>query len=346
MSSDQAAPAASAGLPPDVQAQINMSLGGVVVSNYLSFLTMGIVLSCTWTYFSKFPKDRWMFKALVVLCVAMCIGDTVGTGIWCYDWGVLAYANPTAMAYTHWAFPSEAFLLGTCSLCVQFFYAWRVWMVSMKKNYIVPGIIIMLSTLGWCIVCWMVHILATHELVADLQLVLPTVYVWLGGSVGADVVITASMIYYLDLRFRTRAATQHAPTHGRFRQIIFRTVECNVISLVAQAITVGLFNRPQVGFFFVITDMTLAKIYTFSLLCSLNGRHSDGRENSGAAVSSSKGGEAHPLSDRRVIASNNFNAQVSIQVQRETDGQDWSSSKQPEGDFDQYAVQKVRLDSA
>ncbi|KAE9382338.1 hypothetical protein BT96DRAFT_1010836 [Gymnopus androsaceus JB14] len=81
------------GLSAAEQAQINLSVGGVVVSNCLSYLTMGIVLSAAWTYFSKFPTDKWWFKSLVILCVSMCIGDTVGTGIWTYNWTVTNYAS-------------------------------------------------------------------------------------------------------------------------------------------------------------------------------------------------------------------------------------------------------------
>ncbi len=82
----------------------------------------------------------------------------------------------------------------------------------------------------------------------------------------------------------------------------------------------------------VLTDMTLAKIYTFSLLVSctwcisllaakhysrltVNGRHLDGRESTG--IESSKGaaqaGESHALSERRRPPI--MSAQVSIQVQ-------------------------------
>ncbi|KAJ7593091.1 hypothetical protein C8J56DRAFT_1045521 [Mycena floridula] len=343
MSSDETA----AGLPPAAQAAINISLGGVVVSNYLSFLTMGIVLCTAWIYFSKFPRDRWSFKALVAFCVSMCIADTVGTGIWTYDWGVAGYANPSVMAVTHWAFPLEAFMLGTCSLCVQTFYAWRVWMVSMKKNWILPVVIVCSSIMAWCVVCWMVHILATHKFVADLTLVLPVVYIWLGGSVAADVMITAAMIYYLDLRFRMKLQKHLVPfvgsSHSRFRQIIFRTIECNVLSLFAQAVTVALFNRSSVGFYFVITDMTLAKIYTFSLLVSLNGRHSNGRENTG--IGSSSKGESHALAalgDRRGAHPSNYQngTQVSVQIQRHTDtASEWAPS---EG-FKDYNTQKLRL---
>ncbi|KAE9395362.1 hypothetical protein BT96DRAFT_997679 [Gymnopus androsaceus JB14] len=167
------------------QAQINLSLGGVVVSNYLSYLTMGIVLSATWTYFSEFHTDRWWFKALVVLCVSMCIGDTIGTGIWTYDWAVTNYGNPAILAFTHWAGAAEGFFLTTCGLTVQLFYAhW-----SSLLNGLAMG-------------CWQVHVLTTYDRISDFALLDSVVYIWLGGSVGADVLITGSMIYYLHLRFR------------------------------------------------------------------------------------------------------------------------------------------------
>ncbi|KAE9389667.1 hypothetical protein BT96DRAFT_1003021 [Gymnopus androsaceus JB14] len=68
-------------------------------------------LSPAWTYFSKFPTDPWWFKALVILCVSLCIGDTVATGILNYDWAVANYANPAALGDMHWALPVEACFL-------------------------------------------------------------------------------------------------------------------------------------------------------------------------------------------------------------------------------------------
>ncbi|KAJ7348404.1 hypothetical protein DFH08DRAFT_959807 [Mycena albidolilacea] len=267
MSGQNSAP--SGGLPPDVQAAINISLGAVVVGNYLSFLTMGVVACYTWMYFVSFPNDRWIFKLLVSTCFILCLADTAGTGIWVYDWAVTGYANPGIMGFTHWAFPAEAMFLGTAGTIVQCFYAWRVWLVSTRKNWIVPITIVCLSLMGWCVVCWILSVVATHKLVSELSLVSPNVYIWLGGSVGADVLITTSMIYYLDLRFRMKEASRVGPGHdSRFREIIYRTVECNVLSLIAQTATIGLFNSPSVGLYFALPDMTLTKIYTFSLLIS------------------------------------------------------------------------------
>ncbi|KAE9393621.1 hypothetical protein BT96DRAFT_216048 [Gymnopus androsaceus JB14] len=280
------------------QTEIDLSVGAIVVSNYLSYLTMGIVLSATWTYFSKFPADRWWFKALVFLCVILCTCDTIATGIWSYDWAVANYANPATLKFIHWATPAEGFLLATCGLTVQLFYAWRLWVMSLKDNWILPLVVGCLSILGWCIGCWMTHIAATHKLALDLTLLLPVIYIWLGGSLAADVVITGSMIYYLDLRFRMNPEFPSGVSpnwffHRNLHKLILRTVECNLLSLFAQVIIVGLFAYSGVGFYFYITEMTLAKIYTFSLLVSLNCRHSNngpGTSYGGFSLSRREGG--------------------------------------------------------
>jgi len=312
------------------QAQIKISLGGVVVSNCLSYLTMGIVLCATWTYFIKFPNDLWRFKVLVILCVSMCICDTIATGMWTYDWAVANYANPTALAFTHWAAPVEGFLFGSCGLAVQLFYAWRVWVMSMKKNWILPVMIGCLSISSWCMICWIVHIIATHKLIADLILFQSEVYIWLGGSVGADVLITGSMIYYLDLRFRIELQQNQAETGyrapQRFRRIIVRTVECNILSLVAQAFGVGLFGHPNVGLYYFLTDMTFTKVSTFSLLVSLHCRRSDnGIETSYGGFSSSRAGDvelgALAIGDRQP------STRMSV-IQRDLNGE-WQQKKGP-----------------
>ncbi|KAE9388655.1 hypothetical protein BT96DRAFT_1025359 [Gymnopus androsaceus JB14] len=261
------------GLSAVEQARINLSVGGVVVGNYFSYLTMGIVLSATWTYFSKFPADRWWFKTLVVLCVSMCICDTIATGFWSYDLAVANYANPAVLAFSHWSVPAEGFFLATCGLVVQLFYAWRLWIMSMKNNWILPLVIGFLSILSYCVGCWMIHSSIIHKLISDFILLLPVAYIWFGSSVAADVVITGSMVYYLDFRFRMNpefpsGVSPNWAFHRNLRKLMVRTVECNLLSLFVQAITIGLFNHSTIGLYYLITDMTLAKVYTFSLLVS------------------------------------------------------------------------------
>ncbi|KAE9389668.1 hypothetical protein BT96DRAFT_1024959 [Gymnopus androsaceus JB14] len=141
----------------------------------------------------------------------------------------------------------------------------------MRRNWILPIAVGCLSGMGWGTMCWVVYVQATHHLITDLTLLLPGMYIWLGGSICADLIITGSMIYYLDLRFRVEHPSDYRAPQ-RFRRIIVRTMECNLLSLLAQANVVGLFNQGSTGFYYIISDMILAKVYTFSLLVSLNSR--------------------------------------------------------------------------
>ncbi|KAE9402212.1 hypothetical protein BT96DRAFT_918398 [Gymnopus androsaceus JB14] len=253
----------------------------------------------------------------------MCIGDTIVTGILTYDLAVANYANPSALAFIKWPIVLEPFLLATCCLTVQFFYAWRIWIMSLRRNWILLVLIGCLSILSWCALCWEVHTLATHNLISELNILLSS-YIWFGGSLAADVLITCSVIYYLDLRFRMRpefpsGVSANRLLHRSFRKLIVRTVECNLLSLIAQAIAVGLFARGSVGSYSGITGMTLAKVYTFSLLVSLNCRHSKNDGSGGGGLSSSRGGgiDSAAVSDRRGTIT--FPS-TQVDIQRETAG--------------------------
>ncbi|KAE9392912.1 hypothetical protein BT96DRAFT_258509 [Gymnopus androsaceus JB14] len=316
-------------------AQLLLMLLQVLDNGYRALCHMGLFL--------QVPNDKWWFKVLVFLCISMCIADTVATGMWTYDWAVTNYANPAALGFTHWALAVDPLLLATCGLSVQLFYACRVWIMSIRKNRILPVVIVCLSTLGWCMVCWIVYTSATHKLILDLSLVLPAAWVWLVGSVGADILITSSMIYYLDLRFRIEfqqaQVIYRAPR--RFRRLIARTVECNLLSLFAQAIAFGLFNHSGIRLYYrtsspssssillkfilscyiVGPEMMLAKVYTFSLLVSLNSRHHDnGTGTSYVGFSPSRGGNIelgpHVLDDRHTCTFSS--TQIPVHTQRET----------------------------
>ncbi|KAE9402244.1 hypothetical protein BT96DRAFT_991411 [Gymnopus androsaceus JB14] len=301
----------SAGLSAAEQAQIDIVLGGVVVSNYLSYLTMGIVL-----------------------CASM----------WTYDWAVANYGNPTIMAFLPWALPTEGFLMATCGLTVQLFFALRIWMMSMRKNWILPVVIGCLSILGWCMLCWTTHIAATHKSISDIMLARPAGHIWLGGSVCADVLITGSMIYYLDLRFRMKplfpsSISANRSLHRRLRKLIVRTVECNVLSLLVQTVSIGLFNRSNVGFYFVVPNMTMAKIFTFSLLVSLNSRHTDNDYGTSQRGSSSRGDRGVELT---VLHTSSIpSTQVSAHTQRETAGDLEEQAQRPMFNHDRYDTHVV-----
>ncbi|KAJ7325889.1 hypothetical protein DFH08DRAFT_816964 [Mycena albidolilacea] len=322
--------APSGGLPPDVQAAINISLGAVLWA-----ATPG----CTSALFRTIDGYSSYLSPPVSLCVSLTQPELVIligiTGppkcIWVYDWAVTGYANPGVMAVIHWALPAEAMFMcdhfsstlqlahaifrsGTTGTLVQCFYAWRVWLVSTRKNWILPVIIapFAMSYLWWQTISWFPNCPSSR--LCSYNVPLLSTSGWEAPRSGADVLITISMIYYLDLRFRMKEASRVGPGTNR-------TVECNVLSTLTQATMIGVFQTHSLGLYFVL------------------GRRSNGTGPSGFPNSSKSGGEQHGLSNLRGRNQNSGAAlEVAINVQREIaeDSTGWDKTS---SDFDQ--VQKV-----
>ncbi|KAG6827896.1 hypothetical protein H0H92_010031 [Tricholoma furcatifolium] len=187
-----------------------LTLGAIVVSTFFSFLTMGVVLTATWQYFLYFPKDRWIFKLLVATVFAFSLTDTIADGYWCYQWAVTYYGQPTIFAILPVSLIIEIFCVGSTSLVVQVFFAWRVWKISHQRNYLLPAFICSVSFLQWGVVLWVVVYWSEHRLLEDVGGVLPIGYAWLVSSVVADLTITASMAYYLGIRLKGQAMRSKA----------------------------------------------------------------------------------------------------------------------------------------
>ncbi|KAE9383784.1 hypothetical protein BT96DRAFT_1008791 [Gymnopus androsaceus JB14] len=212
------------------QTEINLSVGAVVVGNYLS--AAGLM-----TGLSQITR------------------------------------NPAALAFIHWGVPAEGFLLEhVVSVCSSSMHGEMSLHIELVYGLLDVA-----------------HFSNTQAGLGSQPH--PTRALGMVG-VGADVLITSSMIYYLDLRFRIELhktphnqASYHIPP--RFRRLIVRTVECNLLSLLVQAMAIALFDS-SIKVYYPITNMMIAKVYTFSLLVSLNCRHSEnGPETSNGEHSSS-----------------------------------------------------------
>ncbi|KAH8822724.1 hypothetical protein DL96DRAFT_1714168 [Flagelloscypha sp. PMI_526] len=262
---------------------MDLTLGALVVSSWFSFLAMGMVCVLAWQYFSHFGKDLWVLQVTVGATTIMSIITTVVEGVWVYEWGVTFYGNPAIMAVLPISLIIEIFFVGFCSLTVQHFYAWRVWILSGRKNLWLPGIISLLSVTQMISLIYIVNFWTTHRLLADVASVVNVgLMSGFGGSIGADVGITGGMLFYLRSQSK---ASRFKDTRRIVTRILSRTVQANILSLIFQVATFILY-KANLGLYFVFSDFMLVKVYTFSLIVSLLIRR--GREagqNSGVSMS-------------------------------------------------------------
>ncbi|KAJ4488285.1 hypothetical protein J3R30DRAFT_914628 [Lentinula aciculospora] len=251
---------------------IKLSVGALVVSGWMSFMSFGLVLAFGYQYFLQFYNDKWLYKTVVTTCLLLCLGDTIVSGLWSYRWSSTYYgdtsallATPQEAVATLWFFPTTTFI-------VQLWFASRIWMISMEKNLSLPALIVLLASASWAIALWMFSVLVKHHStpVNDVNRIFPVGYAWLGGNIIADMCIFGGLAYYTEIRTR-KQRIHHLLSPRSLWAVTCRMIECNVLPLLSQIVLIILF-KTNVGFYYVLSDMTIAKVYTFSLLINLNAR--------------------------------------------------------------------------
>ncbi|KAJ3840486.1 hypothetical protein F5878DRAFT_613031 [Lentinula raphanica] len=248
---------------------IKLSVGALVVSGWMSFMSFGLVLAFGWQYFLQFYDDKILYKTIVTTCLLLCLGDTIVSGLWCYRWSSTYFGDVTALLATPeeaiatlWFFPTTTFI-------VQLWFATRIWMISARKNIVLPAVIAVLGSGSWAIALWMFSKLVKHHstLADDANLVFPVGYAWLGGDIATDACIFAGLAYYTEVRSR-KQRRHHILSPTSLFAVTCRMIECNVLPLISQIVLIILY-KTNVGFYYILSDMTIAKVYTFSLLISL-----------------------------------------------------------------------------
>ncbi|KAH9915947.1 uncharacterized protein BXZ73DRAFT_106013 [Epithele typhae] len=259
MSSDDTGTASNT--PIDVPAYFGPLFIAVVVDIFF----FGIIVSQSFMYFTTFKRDpKWM-KILVTLVLIL---DTVNS---CFDDTgvyvpiVLHFGDFADVLITGWACHMNPAVTGIVASLVQGFYAWRVHVIA-QNRWIVGAIctlsfVQLLGGIGTSIAATRVPYIPDFISFQSIAIV------WLASAVVADVLITATLVYYLRSR---RTGMEFTDT--TIDKITRLTIETGLLTSVwaTTDLLVYLTVLESVHLFF---NFTLSKLYTFSLLTSLIARH-------------------------------------------------------------------------
>lgn len=261
-----ALPGVAVVFPPGVS--VDLTVGAFTISTWFSVLFCGVVLACGYVYFISFPKDRIGFKLVAAASILISLTDTVANLVWCYEWTVTLWGSIPAAGIIPIGFYINILAASLSCVVTQCFFAWRLWRIS-GGNIPLIAIIIIGSFMQLFVVMWVFSRWVKHPLFFQLGEVLPTAYIWLIAPIISDMAISGAMFYYL------RVKTKNAPSQSKltFNAIISRTVQANVVSLISQVLT-AILMKANLGLWFFFNDVTITKIYTFSMLVSLNARRS------------------------------------------------------------------------
>ncbi|KAI0809038.1 hypothetical protein BC629DRAFT_1437276 [Irpex lacteus] len=263
----------------------SVALGPGLLGVFLNILLYGIMITQCFFYYSRYPDDRRWIKALVALLLII---DTVNSMFdiwWVYDALILKFGDFEALESASWLFCTDPAIVGVIATIVQLFFAWRVYVLT-NNRYTVSVILVtaLASIFGGLGTSIAIHLIPKWAEFHKFQAV---VIVWLICAAICDILITASLTWHL-----RRHKTGFSGTDDLLNRIIRLTVQNGLITAVWASADLIAYLASTSGLH-LLFNIVLAKLYTNSLMSSLNSRN--------ALKSSASGSEkrTQPDSGRR-----------------------------------------------
>ncbi|KAJ3766162.1 hypothetical protein EV361DRAFT_999535 [Lentinula raphanica] len=261
--------------------------GPMLIGTFLALVLFGISVTQVYMYWSAYrKKDRLFIQGYVVLVFITDTVHTVFIMAYMYLSLVKHFGDIAYISDSTWVFAAEPALVGIIGGLVQSFYGWRVQILL--KNWFVTIIIFIgalanmrervpvttcrpadLPNPGSFVVMGIATAIGADIVKAfsEFQRFQVVVIIWAVTAMAADLIIMATLVLHLR-HFKTGF---NKGTDNQIDRIIRLTLQTGMITVIwdiAHLLTF-LLDPAGVHLFF---NFTLAKLYTNSILSSLNSR--------------------------------------------------------------------------
>ncbi|KAI0263176.1 hypothetical protein BC834DRAFT_971463 [Gloeopeniophorella convolvens] len=201
------------GVPPNV-AEIAAPLLLGAVWNWALY---GMLVVQVYVYSYNFSKDRRAIKLLVYGILFLETLQTILSGADLYYWFAEGFGNMKHLATPYASAYDTPIIDGIISMTVQFFFSYRIWVMSGRKN-------------AWrlCAVICLFSIAAIRSRFATGRTLKIEAMIWLIGNAVCDFLIAASMTYYLT----QRAVSENLLSDHAMAKIIRLVIETNVLTTI------------------------------------------------------------------------------------------------------------------
>lgn len=240
--------------------------GPTLIGLFLNLILYGTFISQAHFYFSTFRRDQLRFKIFIASLVFFKTVNSVFAMYYSYDRLVDNFGDMNAQAVSNWAFGIGPLTNGIIAMSVQTFFAWRVKVLT--SNIWIMIVIVFLATvsaLAAITMFFVAAILVPSHTVSAAQFQ-PVVIIWLVCSALADTLISLVLVFYL-----RRHKSGFVTTNDAINKIIRLTVQTGAITSVWAIADLGVYLGDSTAHH-VIFNLSLAKLYSNSLLSSLNSR--------------------------------------------------------------------------
>ncbi|GAA5858020.1 hypothetical protein JCM8547_006666 [Rhodosporidiobolus lusitaniae] len=253
--------AAAAAAMAQVKVLVDAIVSPVVIATFLSCAFCGIVLSLGISVLSAFPNDRPIFRYGVVLFMVVALLDTGFNAAWCYSYTVSSFMNPAKLAVFPIQFTAYAFI-------------WRVWVVSGQRSYIWSGFKLVLAVACIGLALYIGIRMSSFTLLTDTDKIKNIFYVYLSLVGFNDVLISASMLFFLIIRPLQKGGQWEFVSRSPLTKIVVMSFQTNALSLAVQIVTQVLLMKKAGTLEYVQIGYLESKVYILSVLVTLLSRRS------------------------------------------------------------------------
>ncbi|KAF8151239.1 hypothetical protein K438DRAFT_1943513 [Mycena galopus ATCC 62051] len=264
--------------PPNFD--ISVVTGPMLLGHLFNYALLGCAAIQLYVYVLAFPHDKVVVKALVYSVFFLDLLQTAFATH--YAWYVLAggWGDELALLSSPWTLATLAPLTALVAFLVQLFYSWRIWVISNGQKRFIPILaIIGLTATGSCIAGWYAGIRLPNLGSGPLAQVNfkrsiktfnldPAVTTWLAGAMACDILITITLVVLLTLRRNEALVVTKRIVHRAIRMAI----ETGAVTSAAVTIELALILNITTTSWYLMLGLFITKIYSNSLLASLNSR--------------------------------------------------------------------------
>ncbi|KAF9560028.1 hypothetical protein CPC08DRAFT_818458 [Agrocybe pediades] len=260
--------------PKDFFVQADVNLGAVEVATFLSLVLYGVSLSQGYTYFRRFEEDRFALKFMVsmLLCLETFHAFTAGMAIY-YD-TVTRWKTAEANSYP---ISVNAVLETLITLLVHCFFCLRIYRLCGRLSISIVCFILALARfIGGVALAVEVFKDVPNEINNGVGVVarfswIVTAALTCGSA--ADILIAMSMIYSLKEMI---SPDNLQSTRDALNRLIRFSLQTGLITSMTSLAVIAFFQAMSNMIWFGLY-IVLAKLYSNSLLASLNTRPAKGR---------------------------------------------------------------------
>ncbi|KAF8504075.1 hypothetical protein JB92DRAFT_3145754 [Gautieria morchelliformis] len=244
---------------------IQLLFGPMLVGTFFSTILYGVVFGQAFIYYQTYKRDAtWIryFILYLVICETLATGFDIGM---MYEPLVLRYATHRATTILPIMLVADPIMTVFISTPVQLFIGWRI--KTLTGSRLLPAIIgaFALSALVGGISTTIAAAIF-HEFVKVHQYD-GAVITWLASSAAADICITGCLVWSLHKR-----RTGYSATDDLLNKLIRLTLQTGAITAISATLDVVLFLAVPGTTLNFIFNFSLSKLYTNSLLSTLNAR--------------------------------------------------------------------------